>query len=94
MSEGRSVAAPTATVNTPAAAPARMEVSGREVEPRELFWGSTIALGVAWFFLVRPHDPWLVLLAVPVELVGTYSLVRPHVQPPPGADESVDGDGR
>lgn len=69
-----------------------MEVRGREVELRELFWGAIIALGVGWFFLVRSHDPLLAALAIPVEVVATYLLVRPHVQPPPGADESADGD--
>lgn len=68
-----------------------MEVRGRAVEPRELFWGAIIALGAGWFFLARSHDPLLAALAIPVEVVATYLLVRPHVQPPPGTDEAADG---
>lgn len=69
-----------------------MELRGREVEPRQLFWGAVIAAGVAWFFLVRTYDPLLAALAIPVEVIATYLLVRPNIQPPPGADED-DQDG-
>lgn len=58
-----------------------------EVEPRELFWGAVIALALGWFLLFAGERPLLALLAIPVEIVATYLLVRPHVQPPPGADE-------
>jgi hypothetical protein len=57
-----------------------------EVEPRELFWGAVIALALGWLLLFVGERPLLAALAIPIEALAAYLLVRPHVQPPPGRD--------
>lgn len=57
----------------------------RHVQAREVFWAGVIVLAFAWFFHV--DDPLLAALAIPVEIVATVAIVRPHIHPPPGRDE-------
>lgn len=56
----------------------------RRIDARELFWGGIIVLAFGWFLYA--DDPLLAAMAIPVEIIATVALVRPHIDESPVRD--------